>query len=134
MEAVRPRSSWTLRAMKAGGEAIGEQAMPGMVGTTRLSDDCAALVRQLRRGGRPPHGFRVPGPLSHRERPYIYWANWGAGRGTTIGRANLDGTAVNPSFISGASTPCDVAINASYIYWGNSGTRSMGAPTSMARR
>ncbi|HXM53557.1 MAG TPA: hypothetical protein VN913_09790, partial [Candidatus Binatus sp.] len=34
--------------------------------------------------------------------PYIYWANWGAGRGTTIGRANLDGTAVNPSFITGA--------------------------------
>lgn len=32
----------------------------------------------------------------------IFWADWGSrGSGSTIGRANLDGTAVNQSFITG---------------------------------
>ena len=33
---------------------------------------------------------------------HIYWANYGGG---TIGRANLDGTGVNQSFITGANAP-----------------------------
>ena len=42
---------------------------------------------------------------------YIYWGNLGAsGKGTTIGRAKLDGTGVNASFIKGASSPCGVAV------------------------
>jgi cysteine-rich repeat protein/probable HAF family extracellular repeat protein len=42
----------------------------------------------------------------------IYWA------GPIIGRANLDGTGVTPSFISGIGTPC-VAVDAFHIYWGD---------------
>ena len=36
---------------------------------------------------------------------FVYWANVG---GTTIGRANLDGTSSNQNFITGASSPCGV--------------------------
>ena len=38
----------------------------------------------------------------------IYWANQTPG---TIGRANLDGTDVNQSFITGANFPFDIAVS-----------------------
>jgi hypothetical protein len=38
---------------------------------------------------------------------HIYWTNSAT---SAIGRANLDGTAVNQSFISGASSPIGVAV------------------------
>ena len=50
-------------------------------------------------------------PLGH-----IYWAN---ASGNTIGRADLDGTDVDQSFISGASGPSDVLVDGQYIYWCN---------------
>ena len=31
---------------------------------------------------------------------YVYWANYHPGHGTTFGRANLDGTGANQSFIT----------------------------------
>jgi hypothetical protein len=40
---------------------------------------------------------------------YIYWANVFDG---TIGRANLDGTGVDQSFITGATNPDSVAVDA----------------------
>jgi virginiamycin B lyase len=48
---------------------------------------------------------------------YVYWANQDAG---TIGRANLDGTGVNQSFIPNAIFPQGVAVDAEHIYWMNS--------------
>ncbi len=57
---------------------------------------------------------------------FVYWANVGAGAGTTIGRANLDGTSPNQSFITGASGPCGVAVNSAHIYWANSTTGTIG--------
>ena len=48
---------------------------------------------------------------------YIYWTTANQGTATNIARANLDGTGVNTSFITGARNPCGVAVNASYIYW-----------------
>jgi hypothetical protein len=33
--------------------------------------------------------------------------------------ANLDGTAVNQSFITGANIPTGVAVNSGHIYWTN---------------
>jgi hypothetical protein len=39
---------------------------------------------------------------------YIYWANATSG---TIGPANLDGTGINQSFITGADLPADMAIS-----------------------
>jgi virginiamycin B lyase len=65
---------------------------------------------------------------------HIYWSNGAAPPedssvvplATTIGRANLDGTSPNNALISGASQPAGVAVNGSYIYWGNNGTGTIG--------
>ena len=54
----------------------------------------------------------------------IYWANEG---GTTISRASLDGLTVTPSFVTGATAPTGVAINATHVYWSHgAGTGSIG--------
>ncbi len=50
---------------------------------------------------------------------HVYRAN---SEGNTIGRARLDGSEVENSFISGARWPCGVAIEGGHIYWGNAGT------------
>jgi virginiamycin B lyase len=42
-------------------------------------------------------------------RDIVYWANFGSG---AIGRADLDGKNPNKSFISGASVPAGVAVDA----------------------
>jgi virginiamycin B lyase len=47
---------------------------------------------------------------------FIYWADTQHG---TIGRANNDGSGVNDSFITGATSPDTVAVDSSHIYWGN---------------
>ncbi len=44
---------------------------------------------------------------------YLYWANSAGG----IARANLDGSAANPNFISGPNEPCGVAVAGGYVYW-----------------
>jgi hypothetical protein len=44
---------------------------------------------------------------------HLYWASSDG----TIGRANLDGTGVNNTFITGASRPCGVAVDGAHIYW-----------------
>lgn len=60
----------------------------------------------------------APGTQAH-----VYWANYG---GTTIGRANLDGTGVNQSFITGADSPSSVAVDGAHIYWGNYQSNTIG--------
>ena len=65
-----------------------------------------ALVNRLR-ATKTPVATLVAVDGSH-----IYWANpgaWMGANGTTIGRANLDGSGANQSFISGAKAPCGVA-------------------------
>jgi hypothetical protein len=47
---------------------------------------------------------------------HIYWANVNT---NTIGRADLDGSNPNQSFITGASEAYGVAVDAEHIYWGN---------------
>ena len=39
---------------------------------------------------------------------HVYWANFGL---NTIGRANLDGTGIDQSFITGADFPFAVAVD-----------------------
>jgi virginiamycin B lyase len=59
----------------------------------------------------------------------VYWTNSGGfyqGSGS-IGRANLDGTVVNESFITGATTPCGVAVDPNFIYWANSFEDAIGS-------
>jgi hypothetical protein len=60
----------------------------------------------------------------------VYWTNtvgpvFGV-PGTTIGRANNDGTGVNQTFIGGASTPSAVAVDAAHVYWLNDDDHSIG--------
>ena len=53
--------------------------------------------------------------------PYVYWANYGS---AAIGRAGLDGTGSNASFISGAGMPVGVAADGNYVYWTGANTIS----------
>jgi hypothetical protein len=50
--------------------------------------------------------------------PHIYWANTFA---SSIGRANIDGTGVNPSFASTGALPFEVAVDGQHIYWATPG-------------
>jgi hypothetical protein len=59
--------------------------------------------------GTGPRGLAVDG--SH-----IYWTNPDQG---AIGRANLDGSAPTPTFITGAHQPWAVAVSGPNIYWDN---------------
>jgi virginiamycin B lyase len=60
--------------------------------------------------------------VTSRADAFVYWANTGPSfDGTTIGRANLNGTSVNHSFITGADGPCGVAVNGTHVFWSNSG-------------
>ena len=47
---------------------------------------------------------------------HVYWTNAGT---NTIGRASLDGTGADQSFITGASFPRGVAVDADHVYWTN---------------
>ena len=49
---------------------------------------------------------------------FVYWASAST---NSIGRANLDGTGVNPSFITGANGPTGLAVDAAHVYWANTG-------------
>lgn len=53
---------------------------------------------------------------------HVYWASFGSnGSGGTIGRAGLDGTNGDPSFITGSSSPLGLAVAGKRIYWTSSG-------------
>jgi hypothetical protein len=54
---------------------------------------------------------------------FVYWANNG---GDTIGRAKLDGTGVNPNFITGAGTPVGVTVDDAHVYWASGETGAHG--------
>jgi hypothetical protein len=56
---------------------------------------------------------------------FVYWTNNG---GTTIGRAKINGTGVNNSFITGLDNPHGVAVDSKFIYWsqGSATTGSIG--------
>jgi virginiamycin B lyase len=64
--------------------------------------------------------------LAARADAFIYWANLAPVPGT-IGRANVDGTGADQSFITtGVKAPAGVASDGTYVYWANSGTNSIG--------
>ena len=59
---------------------------------------------------------------------YIYWGNQtlnGSFPGA-IGRANLDGTNINNTFISGGNGACGPAVNGTHVYWGQRDTARIG--------
>ena len=47
---------------------------------------------------------------------HLYWTTT---NGTSVGRANLDGSDQSPQFISGIEKSCGVAVDGSFIYWGD---------------
>jgi virginiamycin B lyase len=53
---------------------------------------------------------------------FVYWTNFSDG---TIGRANLDGTEPDQSFISGASEPTGIAVDGGHIYWADRATNTI---------
>jgi virginiamycin B lyase len=50
---------------------------------------------------------------------YVYWANYNPSGETTIGRAGLDGTGVNQSFITATGGLIEIAVDGQHIYWPN---------------
>jgi hypothetical protein len=54
---------------------------------------------------------------------HLYWAN---SLTDTIGRANLDGTGVNQSFVRGAGLSCGLAVDGAHLYWANGLSNTIG--------
>jgi virginiamycin B lyase len=91
------------------------------------------LVARLRTGGRPiwwlvPTLLVLGLAVAPRAHAHIYWGNYddGGGFGTTVGRANLDGSGANDGFITGAGGPAGVAVDSAHIYWGNYDPNTIG--------
>jgi hypothetical protein len=61
--------------------------------------------------------------LASAAQAFVYWGAPGA---SAIGRANLDGTGLNTSFVSGVSNPYGLAVDASHIYWADIGNGNIG--------
>ncbi len=57
---------------------------------------------------------------------HIYWTNTSAG---TIGRAEIDGSNPDPSFITGLENPEGIAVDSGHIYWAEAGDRGEGHGT-----
>ena len=70
----------------------------------------------------PTRSFITSGPYPadvEVDANHVYWSNSAAG---TIGRANLDGTGVDESFVDGSYAgggPYGVAVDANHVYWTN---------------
>jgi virginiamycin B lyase len=63
--------------------------------------------------------FATPGVAS----AYVYWGNFTTG---AIGRANLDGSTPNLSFVPGVSTAFGAAVDGSHVYWTSGTTGQIG--------
>jgi len=62
--------------------------------------------------------------VSQAAQAYVYWAN-AATNTNTIARSNLDGSGANQRFITGASSPLGVAVDAAHVYWTNRRTNTI---------
>ena len=94
----------------AGPDGIGRAALDGSV----VDPDFIALEPGCF-SGRSSVGVAV-------DASYVYWTAYfcdrgpyGTGQGTTIGRANLDGTGVDPRFAAGDTG--DIEVDPTHFYW-----------------
>ncbi len=93
---------------------------PG-AGTISMAELDCKDPEKLIEGLESPQGLAV-------DAEHIYWSELGEldeetgkaleGKGT-IGRAEIDGESPNPDFITGASNPQGVAVNATHVFWAN---------------
>jgi hypothetical protein len=85
------------------------------------------MCRQLRLISSSPRHPALSGlsrgqSVRHRRGREVHLLDEGAesGKPVPIGRANLDGTAVNKRFITGVTNgPCGIAVVGGHIYWTN---------------
>src|SRR5262245_11695759 len=87
----------------------------------------ALTVPLLAAGAAPALAASSPAGAAATDEAHIYWTS-NAPRSTagTIGRATVDATKVDSSFIPGASSTAGVAVDAGYVYWSNLGTGTIG--------
>jgi virginiamycin B lyase len=114
-------------------DLTGENADPGFISTgqTKCEIEVSPGVFETREEESYPRYVAV-------DAKYVYWTHTGCSdefgpiKDTgTIGRANIDGTpaSIEPEFITGASDPQGIAVNATYIYWANTRSRTIGRAT-----
>jgi hypothetical protein len=73
-----------------------------------------------------PHGAGVGDPSGIAVTPSaIYWQH----DGNRIGRANLDGTAVDPDFVTTTNGTCGLAADSNFLYFLNAGGTRIGRAT-----
>src|SRR4051794_9528721 len=72
---------------------------------------------------------------------FVYWANYGDGTtqtadgvGSSIGRAENDGSRVISRYVGGARYPCGVAVDPQFVWWANFGATSAGPGTASIGR
>jgi virginiamycin B lyase len=64
-------------------------------------------------------GQPLPGEAAASTGGHVYWADQS---GNSIGRAHVDGSSVEPRFITGATTPRAVAVAGPRLYWAHGGS------------
>jgi virginiamycin B lyase len=95
-----------------------ELTREGDIGRANLDGNPGSVTPEFIEAGE----FSEPCGSPAVDNAHIYWAdgNFSENAGL-IGRANLDGTGVDPDFIrlTGDSRPCGVAVTGTHFYWGN---------------
>jgi virginiamycin B lyase len=82
----------------------------------------------------PSSPGRGDGFAAQSKTAFLYWDNYGvSGTGGTIGRAALNGSAVNQNLIKGASGPVGIVVHGGFIYWSNPGIDANSPGTTIGR-
>ena len=116
-------SSRHWKAMRAPGVSIALTPRPlGRLGSTpgTSTGRTAGSAAPTSTAPAPTRGSsgqrHLPGRRGWRQPRHVYWT----GFPNSIGRAKLDGSGVDPSFITGAGYfPLGIAVDARHIYWAN---------------
>jgi len=108
----------------AGGEIYWAEPFAGTIGRASAADGSGVDSQFIVTDGgacSPLSGIGTRGLAV--DGAHIYWTNPDQG---TIGRANLDGSAVDQSFVTGLPDPWDVAVSGLNLYWTSAGTGTIG--------